>query len=76
MSDSVDTIRGKMDKLVAVIVFFILLPIFALVYAVPVMLLWDWLMPTLFNLGTITLMQAWGLGFLANLLFGGPKASK
>ena len=37
--------------------------------SLPVMLLWDWLMPTLFGLTTITWFQAWGLMFLSGLLF-------
>ena len=37
--------------------------------SLPVMLLWDWLMPTLFGLTTITWFQAWGLMFLFSLLF-------
>jgi hypothetical protein len=41
----------------------------ALLLALPVMWLWDWLMPTIFNLKEITLLQAWGLNFLCGLLF-------
>ena len=49
-------------------VFAIILAV-SLLCAVPVMLLWDWLMPTLFNLKEITLFQAWGLSALSGLLF-------
>jgi hypothetical protein len=41
----------------------------SLIMAVPTMLLWDWLMPELFGLKTITLFQAWGLNFLCGMLF-------
>lgn len=41
----------------------------SLVLSLPVMLLWDWLMPTLFNLKEITWLQAWGLNFLCGILF-------
>jgi len=41
----------------------------SLILALPVMWLWDWLMPTIFGLPEITLMQAWGLNFLSSLLF-------
>ena len=34
-----------------------------------VMLLWNWLMPPIFGLTTITFWQAWGLVILAHLLF-------
>jgi len=33
-----------------------------------VMLLWNWLMPDIFGLGTITYWQAWGLVLLSHLL--------
>jgi len=42
---------------------------FSLIMALPTMWLWDWLMPELFGLKTITLFQAWGLNFLCGLLF-------
>jgi hypothetical protein len=41
----------------------------SLIMALPTMLLWDWLMPELFGLKTITLFQAWGLNFLCGMLF-------
>ena len=41
----------------------------SLVCALPVMWLWDWLMPTIFELKEITLFQAWGLSALCGLLF-------
>jgi hypothetical protein len=36
-----------------------------------VMSLWNWLMPAIFGLGTITYWQAWGLLILGRLLVGG-----
>ena len=41
----------------------------AVIMAAPVMWLWDWLMPTLFGLGEITLWQSLGLLFLCQMLF-------
>jgi hypothetical protein len=38
-------------------------------WAVPVMLLWDYLMPTMLKLPTITYLQAWALMLLTALLF-------
>ena len=48
---------------------------FAFLFGFFVMLLWNWLMPTIFGLGVITYWQAWGLVLLAHLLFkiGGPR---
>lgn len=37
--------------------------------SLPVMLLWDWLMPTIFGLKEITWVQAWGLMVLCAFLF-------
>lgn len=46
-----------------------LLVILTLLLGLPVMLLWDWLMPTIFGLPTITFWQACGLNLLCSLLF-------
>ena len=35
-----------------------------------IMLLWNWLMPAIFGLGTITYWQGFGIFFLAKLIFG------
>jgi hypothetical protein len=43
--------------------------IVAAVMSLPVMLLWDWLMPGIFGLREITWFEAWGLLFLSWLLF-------
>ncbi len=43
----------------------------ALLYGFIVMWLWNWLMPVIFNLGTITFWQAWGIVLLAHILFKG-----
>jgi membrane protein required for beta-lactamase induction len=44
-----------------------------LVITIPVMLLWNWLMPDIFGLPTITFWQAMGLSALGNFLFGTSK---
>ncbi len=43
--------------------------VIALISAIPVWLLWNWLMPLLFGLKTVTFLQAWGLSFLSACLF-------
>lgn len=40
-----------------------------LLFGGPLMILWDWLMPTLFGLPEITFWQACGLQILSILLF-------
>jgi hypothetical protein len=42
----------------------------------PLMWLWNWLMPTLFHLPTITIWQAWGLSVLSSLLFKSSVTTK
>jgi hypothetical protein len=44
--------------------------VFALVFGIVVMFLWNWLMPAIFGLGEISYWQAFGLVILAKLLFG------
>ncbi len=41
---------------------------FALIGAIPIMLLWNWLMPALFGLTKVGLLKALGLSILAGLL--------
>ena len=38
-----------------------------------VMLLWNWLMPDIFGLKTLTYWQAWGLLVLSSILFKSPR---
>jgi hypothetical protein len=44
--------------------------LFALVFGYLVMILWNWIMPAIFDLGTITYWQAFGLVILVKLVFG------
>ena len=41
----------------------------ALLFGFVVMWLWNWLMPAIFGLTTITFWQAWGLVVLSHILF-------
>ena len=45
--------------------------IIAFLFGYFVMLLWNWLLPPLFHVGTINYWQAFGLVILAKILFGG-----
>ncbi len=45
--------------------------VFALAFGWLVMLLWNWLMPAVFGLGTLSYWQSFGLVILAKLIFGG-----
>ena len=45
----------------------------AALFGLAVLRLWNWLMPPLFGLHTITYLQAWGLLILSWILFRGPR---
>lgn len=47
----------------------------SLIFALPVMLLWNWLIPAIFGLVKISFWQAWGLSFLSGLLFRPTSSS-
>lgn len=46
-----------------------LIALLGILLGLPLQLLWNWLMPTIFNLPTITFWQAMGLNILASILF-------
>jgi hypothetical protein len=60
----------------AVVMVIVLLSLFAVVAAIPTYYLWNWLMPDLFALKTITFVQAIGLNFLTGILFKSHNSSK
>lgn len=49
--------------------------VIAFLFGSVVMLLWNWLLPPLFHVGTINYWQAFGLVILAKILFGGSGGS-
>jgi asparagine N-glycosylation enzyme membrane subunit Stt3 len=46
-----------------------LLVLAVILFGYPTLLLWNWLMPTIFNLPYITFWQACGINLLASILF-------
>ena len=48
----------------------LLLIVWSLILAWPFQLLWNWLAPTIFGLGKISFLQAFGLKLLIGLIFG------
>ena len=54
----------------------VLAVLFALAFGWLIMLLWNWLMPDLFGLKTITYWQGFGLSLLGKLIFGGFHGHK
>jgi hypothetical protein len=61
------------EKLTLVLAGVLILVFAALIMALPTMLLWNWLMPTIFKLPEITFWQALGLIALAGCIF--PKTT-
>jgi hypothetical protein len=53
-----------------------LLVFLGLLWSIPTMLLWDFLMPEIFGLTTITIWQAWGLNILSGILFKSKTKEK
>jgi hypothetical protein len=49
--------------------------VFGCILALPVMWLWNWLMPIIFQLPDVTFWQAWGLLFLSALLIKSAPTS-
>lgn len=59
-----------MNAIIAGIIgFLVVIFILGLIFAIPTWLLWNWLMPFIFGLPTISLVQALGLNLLAGILF-------
>jgi hypothetical protein len=59
----------KNNVLEAILLIVGLIVLAAILLALPLQLLWNWLMPTIFNLPMITFWQALGLNMLAGILF-------
>ncbi len=59
MKNNLELILGIIGIMILVVILF----------GYPTMLLWNWLMPTIFNLPYITFWQACGINLLASILF-------
>jgi hypothetical protein len=75
-----DGLRGKAHRFVGlgwlrivglILVGVVGVAVLALAFGYFVKLLWNWLMPSIFGLGTINYWQAFGIVILAKLIFGG-----
>ena len=47
----------------------LVIALLGILLGLPLQLLWNWLMPTIFSLPTITFWQAMGLNIMASILF-------
>lgn len=59
-----------------VILGLLLLAGLSLIGAIPLYFLWNWLMPTIFGLSSVTFFQSWGLVWLTGILFKSNCSSK
>ena len=63
------------EILATIILVLLLIFVVDLIFAAPLMWLWNALMPAIFGLGKITFWQAFGLELLIGILFN-PKIAK
>lgn len=67
---------GKfLEVLVTIIGILVIAFLLDLLLAWPFMLLWNWLMPMIFGLTTLTFWQSFGLMLLASFLFKGNSTN-
>lgn len=59
------------DFIVYLLVTIAYIAAFALIFSLPIMWLWNWLMPVIFGLTKITWFQALGLSVLSGFFFRG-----
>ena len=57
------------DFIVYLLVTIAYIAVFALIFSLPIMWLWNWLMPVIFGLTKITWLQALGLSVLSGFFF-------
>ena len=67
--------KDFIEKLLIILAIFAFIAVFACIVAVPVLFLWNALMPVLFGLPVLTYWQAYGLYLLCLLLFGKSSGS-
>lgn len=58
-----------METLLKVLGAIALIVVLAIIFSLPTMWLWNWLMPVLFGLTKITWVQALGINVLSGILF-------
>ena len=63
------------DILGGVIILAGTLVLIAIILGLPLMLLWNWLMPVIFGLKFITFWQAVGLNVLSGIIFKSPTST-
>lgn len=59
----------RTEIIVTILMVFALIIAMTILLGLPIMLLWNWLMPTIFGLTKITFWQAVGINLLTSILF-------
>lgn len=62
--------KNLISRVLIIISALVMYTFVSVVLSIPVLLLWNWLMSTIFGITKITLGQAWGISLLCGLLFG------
>lgn len=65
-----------MEKLLIILGGLVVIVGIAFLLTLPVMLLWNWLMPVIFGLTKLTFWQALGLNLLSGFLFKNSTSTK
>jgi len=58
------------ETIKCVLILVITMLLVAVAFALPIMILWNWLMPAIFGLTKIEFFKAFGIALLSRLLFG------
>ena len=69
-----EILEAVVAVLIVVVGFVALVAGLSALFAVPVMLLWNVLLPDMFGFTEVTFLQAWGLNLLAGFLFKSTSA--
>ena len=76
MSFEKEAVERKTRRIVKIVMMVVILgPLMLLLFGEIILHLWNWLMPTLFRLPTITFWQGLGLLVLSWFFFGGLRGS-
>lgn len=68
--------RNLFCRVLSIVFALALYALVSVVLSIPVMLLWNWLVLTIFGITKITLGQAWGISLLCGILFGKNSSEK
>jgi len=64
------------DTIEAILTAILVIAVVTVILGLPLMWLWNWLIPTIFNLPEITFWQALGLNALTTILFKSTPTTK